>query len=55
VERPGAPRTMLGWFRDAEPNFARGYWLARPADLPADGRIQSDAPCELHVTLVAKR
>jgi hypothetical protein len=55
VERPGAPRTILGWFRDAEPNFARTYWLARPADLPADARIKSDASCELHVTLVAAR
>jgi hypothetical protein len=54
VERPGAPRTILGWFRDAEARFARAYWLARPADLPADARIQSDASCELHVTLVAR-
>lgn len=51
LERPGAPRTIVGWFRDFDPRFPRTYWLARPTDLPVDARLQSDEPCRLQVTV----
>ncbi len=55
LERAGAPRTIVGWFRAYDPRFPRTYWLARPADLSADARVQGDAPCELQLTLVSHR
>ena len=55
IERPGATKTVLAWFRNFDPRFPRTYWLTRPADFPIDARLQSDAPCELDVTLVARR
>ena len=51
LERPGAPRTIVGWFRDADPRYPRTYWLTRPADLPAEARVQSDVSCEVELTL----
>ena len=55
IERPGATTTLLAWFRDFDPRFPRTYWLARPADFPIDARLQSDAPCELELTLASRR
>ena len=55
LERAGAPKTIIGWFREFDPRFPRTYWLARPADLPIDARLQSDAPCELQLTLLSHR
>lgn len=53
LERPGATKTIVGWFRDFEPGFARTYWLARPADVGPDARLQADAPCAAELTLVS--
>lgn len=55
LERGGAPKTIVGWFRDFDARFPRTYWLARPADLPVDARLQSDAPCQLQLTLLSHR
>jgi hypothetical protein len=55
LERPGAPKTIVGWFRDFDPRFPRTYWLARPADLPVDARLQADAPCRLLLTVSSHR
>jgi hypothetical protein len=55
LERAGAPKTIVGWFRDFDPRFPRTYWLSRPAELPIDARLQSDAPCELQLTLASHR
>lgn len=55
LERGGAPKTIVGWFRDFDPRFPRTYWLARPADLPVDARLQSDAPCQLQLILLSPR
>ena len=52
LERAGAPKNILGWFRDFDPRFSRTYWLARPVDLPIDARLQADTACELELTLV---
>ncbi len=55
IERAGAPKTIVGWFRDVDPRFPYSYWLARPADFPADARLVSDASCEAALTLTATR
>jgi hypothetical protein len=55
LERPGAPKTIVGWFRDFDPRFPRTYWLVRPADLPVDARLQADAPCRLLLTVSSHR
>ena len=55
LERAGAPKTIVGWFRDFDPRFPRTYWLARPVELPIDARLQADAPCELQLALVRAR
>ena len=55
LERPGAPKTIVGWFRDFDPRFPRTYWLARPADLPVDARLQADTPCRLLLTVSSHR
>ena len=55
LDRPGATKTIVGWFRDFDPLYARTYWLTRPADFAADARLQSDAPCALELTLVSRR
>jgi mono/diheme cytochrome c family protein len=55
LERAGAPKTIVGWFRAFDSRFPRTYWLARPADLSVDARVQGDAPCELQLTLVSHR
>jgi hypothetical protein len=55
LERPGAPKTIVGWFRDFDPRFPRTYWLVRPADLPVDARLQADAPCRLQLTVSSHR
>ena len=52
LETPGAPRGIVGWFRDADPRYPRAYWLARPSDLPPESRLQADVPCRLELTLV---
>ena len=54
LERPGAPRTIVGWFRDADARYPRTYWLARAADLPPESRLQADAACELELTLATR-
>jgi len=51
LERTGATKTIVGWFRDFDPAYARTYWLARPADFGADARLLSDAPCTAELTL----
>ena len=51
LQRPGAPASVLGWFRDFDPSFARSYWLARPLDLSPDARIQSDSTCKVELTV----
>jgi hypothetical protein len=55
LERPGAPNTILAWFRDFDARFPRTYWLARAADFPIEARLQGDAPCQLQLTLLARR
>ena len=55
LDRTGATKTIVGWFRDFEPAYARTYWLARPADFGLDARLQSDAPCAVDLTLVSAR
>ena len=55
LERAGAPKTIVGWFRDFDPRFPRTYWLARPADMPVEARLQGDAKCEVLLTLVPAR
>jgi hypothetical protein len=54
VQRTGAPATIVGWFRDFDPAFARWYWLARPAEFGVDARLSSDAPCEIELLLAAR-
>jgi hypothetical protein len=54
LERPGAPRTIVGWFRDADTRYARAYWLARSTDLPPESRVQSDTPCRVELTLATR-
>ena len=34
LQRPGAPASVLGWFREFDPSFARTYWLRAPSTLP---------------------
>jgi hypothetical protein len=56
VERfGGAQPALLGWFRDFDPGYPRIYWLAKPIDYAASGRLTSDAPCDLEVTRSARR
>jgi hypothetical protein len=55
LERPGAPRTIVGWFREFDSRFPRTYWLSRPADFPIDARLQGDAPCQLQLTVLSHR
>jgi hypothetical protein len=55
IERGGAPRTIVGWFRDFDPRFARTYWLARPADFPAEARLSGSERCEAMLTLASAR
>jgi hypothetical protein len=55
LERIGAPRTVIGWFRDFESRYPRAYWLARPAELPIEARLQADVKCELELTLLTAR
>jgi hypothetical protein len=52
LERPGAPRAIIGWFRDTDARYPRTYWLTRPTGLPPESRVQSDAPCRLELTLI---
>jgi hypothetical protein len=54
VQRTGAPATILGWFRDVDPAFARWYWLGRPTEFGVDARLSSDAPCEVELLLTSK-
>jgi hypothetical protein len=54
LERPGAPRVIVGWFRDTDPRYPRAYWLARATDLPPESRVQADAPCRVELTLAAR-
>jgi hypothetical protein len=55
LERPGAPRTIVGWFRDFDPHFPRTYWLARPVGLSTEARLSSSEPCAALLTLTAAR
>ena len=55
LERIGAPKTVIGWFRDFESRYPRAYWLARPAELPIEARLQADVKCELEITLLTAR
>jgi len=52
LERPGAPRAIVGWFRDTDARYPRTYWLARGTDLPPESRVQSDVACTVALTLV---
>jgi hypothetical protein len=51
LQRPGAPATIIGWFRDFDPAFSRMYWLTRPVELSPDSRLQADARCTIQLTL----
>jgi hypothetical protein len=55
LDRTGATKTILGWFREFEPAYARTYWLARSAEFGVDARIASDAPCTAEVLLTSRR
>ena len=55
LERTGATKTIVGWFRDFDPAFARTYWLARPADFAADARLASEGPCSVDVLLTGRK
>jgi hypothetical protein len=54
IERPGAARTIVGWFKDADARHPRAYWLARAADLPPESRVQADTACTIELTLAAR-
>ena len=54
-ERPGAPDTIPGWFRDFDRGFPRAYWLARPAEFSLDARLQGDTACRAGLALVSRR
>lgn len=54
LERPGAPRAIVGWFRDADVRYPRTYWLARETELPPESRVQADAPCRVEMTLASR-
>jgi hypothetical protein len=54
IERAGAPRTIVGWFRDFQAEYARTYWLARAAELPLEARLQADVPCAVELTLASR-
>ena len=54
LERTGAPGVVVGWFRNFASRYPRTYWLARPADLSPESRLQADAPCQLHLTLASR-
>jgi hypothetical protein len=55
IERGGAPKTIVGWFREFDPRFPRTYWLARPADFPAEARLSGSERCEAMLTLTSAR
>ena len=55
LERPGSPRAIVGWFRDARAAYPRTYWLARPLDLVPESRVQSDTACTVELTVVSGR
>jgi len=52
LERVGAPKTIVGWFRDFDPRFPRTYWLARPAEVSTEARLASSERCEAMLTLM---
>jgi hypothetical protein len=54
LERPGSPRTIVGWFREFAPLYPRTYWLARAVDVAPESRVQSDTPCAIELTLAAR-
>jgi mono/diheme cytochrome c family protein len=54
LERPGAQKLIVGWFREADARYPRTYWLARPADLPPESRVQSDVACTIELTLALR-
>ncbi len=54
IERPGSPRTIVGWFRNIEALYPRTYWLARAADLPVESRVEADSACRVELTLAAR-
>ena len=51
VARPGAPGSLVGWFRDFDPLYPRVYWLVRPIDMALDTRLISDGPCRIELML----
>jgi hypothetical protein len=55
IERIGAPRVIVGWFRHFDPDYARTYWLARPADFSGEARLSSSERCEAVLTLASLR
>jgi hypothetical protein len=54
LERPGAPRTIVGWFREFETLYPRTYWLSRAADLLPESRVQADTACTIELTLASR-
>lgn len=54
LERPGAPRTVVGWFRDYETLYPRAYWLARPEELSPESRLAGDSACTVELTLASR-
>lgn len=53
VSRPGAPASIVGWFRDFDPLYPRTYWLMRPIEMGPDTRLIADGPCRVELTLAA--
>ncbi|HET7695905.1 MAG TPA: hypothetical protein VFK57_09375 [Vicinamibacterales bacterium] len=51
VTRPGAPASIVGWFRDFDPLYPRTYWLVRPIEMGSDTSLAGDGPCRVELTL----
>jgi hypothetical protein len=54
VSRPGAPASIVGWFRDFDPLYPRTYWLLRPIDMSPDARLVGEGPCRVELTLTTR-
>jgi mono/diheme cytochrome c family protein len=55
LERPGAPRMIIGWFRDYDALYARAYWLARPTALPLESVVAADTACSVDLLVSVRR
>lgn len=52
IERMGGVPSVIGWFRDFDPGYARTYWLARPVEFAPDTRLVADAACDADLVLI---